>query len=140
MSTLVYPNEGALKIAATVRTFMALSVVHLFKSPLSITPSTTKADLTAAEADYDGYTTKTITAWLPAYLDPNGGASIQSGTEQFDYGPVGTPPVTNNVYGFWIESAAGDLIVAGLFDNPVSMAAIGDSIPLAVVLNYGQSA
>jgi hypothetical protein len=137
VATLLYPNVGSLKIAATIKTFMALAVIKLFKSALTLTPSTTKAQLDAVEANFDGYAPQTVTAWLAPYLDPAGGASIQSGTKQFDYGPAASPPVTNNVFGFWIEDAAGDLIVAGTFTAPVSMAQVGDSIPLSAVLNYG---
>ncbi len=130
----IYPNVGALKVAAIVRTAVALSVLKLYKgisAPLS--QSTVIADFT--EADYDGYTAKTITAFNPPYIDPAGGATIQSGTQQFDFVPV--PMTTNVILGFWLETAAGDLIVAGNFDNPIPMQALGDSIPLNVALNYG---
>lgn len=137
MSNLAYPHAGALKVAATVQTLMAMSKIRLFKSNLTITPSIDEAALVAAECDYDGYVALTVTAFLAPYLDPAGGASIQSGTQQFQYGPVGTPPVINQVYGFWVETAAAVPILAGSFDNPVSMAQIGDAIPISVVLNYG---
>lgn len=140
MSTLAYPNVGALKVAGLVLTGMAASVVKLFKDALTVSPSLTKAILDAAECDYDGYAPITVANFLPPYIDPAGGASIQSGTQQFDYGPVGTPPVTNNVYGFWIETAAGIPILAGLFDAPVAMNQVGDSVPMSVVLNYGNIA
>jgi hypothetical protein len=137
MANLIYPNVGALKIAATIRTFVALSVIHLIKAPISLLPGTTLAALTAIEADFDGYTAIVVTAFLAPYIDPAGGASIQSGTEQFQYGPAASPPVINNVYGFYLLDAAGDLLVAGTFDAPVAMQSIGDALPMNVILNYG---
>lgn len=133
---VLYPNVAALFLATTIRTALAASVLKLYtavSSPLS--PGTVKSDFT--EATYDGYTAKTIANFLHAYIDPAGGASIQSGTQQFDYGPAAMPPVINTVLGFWLEDATGNLVVAGSFDNPIAMAAVGDSIPVNVILNYG---
>jgi len=130
----LYPNSAALLIAGLVRTELAGSKMKLFQAisaPLS--PSTVIGDFT--EADYEGYVEKTIANWLNPYLDPVGGASIQSGTQQFDYDPL--PGVTNVILGFYVTNAGGDLIIAGTFANPIPMAAPGDSIPNNVTLNYG---
>lgn len=130
----LYPNGAALLLAGLVRTELAASKMKLYQTiaaPLS--PSTIIADFT--EADYEGYAEKAIANWLPPYLDPAGGASIQSGTQQFDYDAL--PGVTNVVLGFYVVNAAGDLIIAGSFANPIPMAAPGDSIPNNVTLNYG---
>jgi hypothetical protein len=108
--------------------------MHLYKAiatPLSV--STVIGDFT--EADYDGYVAKTITAWNNAYLDPAGGASIQSGTQQFDFTSV--PLTTNLVLGFYVTNAAGALIFAGNFDAPIAMIQNGDSIPVNATLNFG---
>lgn len=134
---LVYPNGGAMILAATVRTSLAGSKLCLYQAianPLSV--STVLADFT--EADYSGYAQKTITNFLAAYLDPTGGASIQSGTQQFQFvTPVGDP-VTNTILGFYLLDSDGDLILAGSFENSVAMAADGDAIPMNVVLNFGK--
>jgi hypothetical protein len=130
----LYPNGGALILAGNVKTLLAGSILKLYKaisSPLSV--STVIGDFT--EADYDGYVAKTITAWLNAYLDPAGGASIQSGTQQFDF--VAGAGTMNNVLGFYLTTAAGALFFAGSFPAPVPMNVNGDSIPLNLVLNYG---
>lgn len=132
----LYPNGGALILAGLVRTALAGAKLKLYKAisqPLSV--STVIGDFT--EADYDGYAEKTIAAWLAAYLDPAGGASIQCGTQQFDFvGPVVT---TNVIPGFYLTNAAGALIFAGSFPAPIAMANDGDSIPINITLNYGQT-
>ena len=134
----LYPKEGALALAAAIRTLMAVSFVKLFKNDIPITVDTTAADLAAAEADYDGYVPKTVTAYNPPYLDPQGGATTSSGYEQFDYGPVGTPPVTNNILGLWGEDAGGKAIIIFKFDAPIPMNEIGDSVPASILLNFGR--
>ena len=133
---ILYPNGGALILAGDIRTLLANSELHLFKAisqPISV--STVIGDLT--EADYDGYLAKTIAAWLPPYLDPAGGSSIQSGTQQFDFAAV--PAVTNVVLGFYLLVAAGDLLLVGTFDSPIPMTQNGDSIPVNLTLNFGAS-
>lgn len=133
----LYPNTAALFLADTMRTALVGAELALFKgiaAPLA--PSIVLGDLT--EADFDNYARITIAAWLPSYLDPAGGASFQSGTQQFDFVPgLGT---TNNVLGFYVLNAGGDLILVGEFDAPIAMNALGDSIPLNVTLNYGATA
>jgi hypothetical protein len=132
----LYPNSSALYLAGLVKTALVSSTMHLYQAiahPLS--PSTVLADLT--EATYDGYVAKTITAWLNAYLDPAGGASIQSGTQQFDF--VAVPLTTNVVLGFYVCNAAGALVFLGSFDSPISMTQNGDSIPVNATLNFGAS-
>jgi len=136
MSTL-YPNGGALVLAGKVKTALATSTLHLYKAisrPLG--PGTVIGDFT--ECDYDGYAAKTITAWNNPYLDPAGGASIQSGLEQFDY--VYATGITNNVLGFYLVDSGSNLFFVGDFTDPIAMAANGDAIPLSLILNYGAPA
>lgn len=134
---LLYPNVGAMAIANVQRTALAGSKLKLYKAisqPLA--PGTVLANLT--EADFSGYAEKTITNFLAAYIDPAGGASIQSGTQQFQFvAPVGDP-VVNTVLGFFLTTAAGVLVLVGSFDGSVPMTADGDAIPLNVVLNFGR--
>jgi hypothetical protein len=130
----LYPNSAALYLAGLVKAALAASHLCLYKAisaPLS--PSTVIANLT--EADYDGYARKALAAWNNPYLDPAGGASIQSGTQQFDF--VAVPLTTNVVIGWYLLNAAGDLVAVGNFDNPIAMTQNGDSIPVNVTLNYG---
>jgi len=134
----VYPNSSALLLAGLIRTGLAAAEIKLFKAiaqPLSV--STVIGDFT--EADYDGYAAKVVTTWLAAYLDPAGGASFQSGTQQFQFVPPVGAPVPNTILGFWIETAGGDLAAAGTFAAPVAMAAAGDAIPLNVTLTFAKN-
>lgn len=142
MSQFLYPNVGALAVATDMQTFLAGCNVGLYKAPVSLGPGTTKADLTAQECDFSGYAQKTVTAMQAPYLASGGGASISTGYLQWDWTPA-TPPavdVQNQVYGFWVEDAGGDLIVVGSFDDAVAMGEVGNSLPLTVTLNYGRAA
>ncbi len=142
---LLYPKPGAMILANLVQAGLAASVLHLFKEDISITTSTTKEQLEAVEANYDGYEEITITAWLEPYLDPEGGASTDSG-EQIFYWELDTDAVGNSIYGFWLETATGGLVVIGKFvddqgePTPVGMNDVGDAVPLTIRLVYGRSA
>jgi len=124
-------------LANKVRAALAGSKIKLWKEitqPLGV--STVKSHFT--ECDYDGYEEVTITNFLAVHLDPDtGGASISSGTQQWDYGPASSPAVGNTVKGYYLESATGDLVLAGEFESLISMGLIGQSILVDVVLNYG---
>lgn len=133
----IYPNNGALTLAAAVHASIAGSNLKLFKaiaSPLNV--NTVIADFTVC--DFSGYETKVILVFLDPYLDPAGGASFRTGTQQWNFDGADLTPVENSVYGWFLESG-GDLVAAGTFDAPVSMAKAGDSLPLDVVLNMFRS-
>lgn len=135
---LLYPNGGALWLAAKARTALATSVLKLYTALANpLTPSTVVADFT--EADFSGYAAATITNFLLPYIDPAGGATIQSGTIQFGYVAPMSGPIGNTVLGFYLVDSTGALIVAGSFDAGVTMNANGDAIPINVALNYGKS-
>lgn len=130
----LYTNGGALILAGIARDALADAEVHLYQEvtpPLSV--STVIGDFT--EADYSGYAAATIAAWLAPYLDPAGGASIQSGTQQFDFGTL--PGNINSINGFYLVNSDGDLILASAFPAPIAMTQPGDAIPVDVVLNFG---
>lgn len=132
-----FPNASTLYIAGLVQTDLALSKLRLFQDG-EIEPSiaTTRAELVTAEADYTGYTAggETLTAWFAPLNNPLGGSSIDSPKVQFD---TETPyTVSNNVGGFWVENATGDLIVIGVFDAPVPMSGAGAGFPLSVSLIF----
>ena len=135
---IFYPLEGALFLAGKVKTALASSKMRLYKDSLAPDENTTADMLAAAVADYDGYETKTITGWLDPYYDPAGGATIQSGTQQFEY-VDGSDHVHNSIGGAWVEDSTGKVLAIMAFDHPVSMARNGDAIPLDVALNYGRA-
>lgn len=132
MSLSLYPNVGALHNIGLIRTDLAMCKVKLFKNDIIISPATVVGDL--VEADFGGYVAKTVTALLPAYLDSIGGASAQIGTVQFDCD--GTAP-DNVVFGAWVETAAGVLILVIKFDAGVPMVVLGDSLPMDIKFNFG---
>jgi len=130
-AVVLYPNVGCLANMELIRTNLALCKVNLYQNDYYPVAGTLLADMEVA--DFDGYVEKTVTALLPAYLDPAGGASAQIATIQWDHdgGPTG-----NIVYGFWVETAGGDLILAGRFEEGIPMAALGDSLPLDVKFSF----
>jgi hypothetical protein len=130
-ATVLYPNVGCMEGIELIRTALALCKVKLFQNDILPGASTVVADL--EEADFDGYTPEVVTALLPAYLDPAGGASAQIGTVQFDH--TGGP-VANVCYGFWVEAAAGDLWLVGRFEEGIPMGKVGDALPIDVKFNF----
>lgn len=129
-----YPNAGCLAKATILQTALAGGKMHLFKDGFVPTVTTTKAELDAQEADFDGYTAggETVAAWLSPLLDPAGGASIESGTVQFEWAHD-TDDVTNLIGGWYYTTAAGQLIV-GTFPVSIPMEGPGQGIPLNVKL------
>lgn len=132
MSTQFVPLAGCLQDATERQTVLALSVLHLFKSSFTPTPSNVKADYTAAEADYDTYAALTLTAWNNPILAPGSGYMIESPLVQFEVGL--TDPVVGNVIGgCWLEDAAGNLRTTIIFTNPIPMQLAGQGIPISIV-------
>ena len=131
---IIYPNQGCVELMGTIRTALALCEVKLGKAPVPLAPGTVLADLTAVEADFGGYAPIAVTALLPVFVDPIGGASAQIATIQFQCN--GSAP-SNNIYVWWVENAGGDLILAGDFPAPVPMAVATDAIPMDIKFNFG---
>lgn len=112
----------------------ATAGIHLLLGPIALVPSITLAALTALEATFTGYAAIVLTAIPPAYIDPiNGGISQAIPLSQFNT----TAPYTigNNIYGGWMEDAAGNLLMAWTA-APWAMMAADDSLPLNLVLNF----
>lgn len=134
MPSPIYPNLGALFLADTISAALVNCKLKLYQNDFTPVQGTVIADMTVAT--FSGYAVKTIAALLASYLDPAGGASAQIATQQWDHnGGV----IANTIYGFWLEDASvvPVLVMAGRFDAPVPMAALGDSLPLDVKLNFG---
>lgn len=134
-----FPNSSSFDQATALRAALALSVVKLFKSGFVPTPETTDADLDAQEADYDDYASATITAWLTPITSQFGGAQITAPTVEF---VCATDQVVgNNIGGYWIEKAAGAVVLIRQFDDPVPMMNAHDGIVLTptIVLPNGTS-
>lgn len=132
----VYPNGGALYLAGQIRTDLVAAQLLLFQNNILPGSGTTAADLD--ECDFSGYTRLDPIVWGAVFLDPVlQGASFQT-YNQWDFDGTDVSPTTNTVYGFAILNAADELVACGTFDEPIPMAAGGDSIPLTVKLNYGR--
>jgi hypothetical protein len=141
MATFIYPAVGAKELATLVKAGLANAKIRLFKAPAPpINDATVLADLTAHEADVDGYAAAVIAAWIGPYQDPDGGSSIRSGEVDFNYVPAGPPLVNNNsIAGFWIETAGGILVAIVVFDTPLNLGVGHVLLPLTSVLNYGRT-
>lgn len=132
-----YPNSGALWLAGVVRTALAGCVMKLFKDGEGIVvgPALTIAELTAAEADYTGYAGITVAAMTAPLLNPLGGASISTATQQFAITAPYTLP--NVIGGGWIEDSTGALVMAWSYDNAISLTGAGDGIPVEQLFLFG---
>jgi len=129
-------KPGSLALMTLLQDDLALSKVNLFKSPYVANGFSTKAELDAAVADFDGYAEGTITAFSAPLYDPSGGASMNGGVLTFAYDTTGDG---NTVNGWWIESAAGAVIAAGNFTDPVLVNAPGDGVSLVLVVRIPNS-
>lgn len=127
-----FPNSSCFDQATALQTLLALSVIKLFKSGFSPDPGTVVADLDAEEADYTTYTPATVTAFGDPYAPTGGGAAITAPTEQFTL--AATPVAPNTIGGFWLESAAGDVILIRQFDDPVPMVVAGNAVLITVTI------
>lgn len=137
MNPFLYPNVGALWVAAQMQAALAASKLGLFQSgTITLQASTTLADITAVEADYTGYVAggQTITTWTDPLLNPAGGASIESGLFQFAIASPYTVP--NSIQGWFITETGGELVCAGDFPQPKAMVGAGDGIPFNVELIF----
>jgi hypothetical protein len=129
--------EANIQDATERQTAFAASKVRLFKSTLIPTPSTTKAEFVAAEADYTDYPAggEAIATWLAPILNPAGGASISAPTVQFDV-TTANPPDTNLIGGAWLEDAAGKVRLVMPFAAPVPMEVQGQGFPLNLTFGF----
>lgn len=126
--------EACINRLTALQTRMAGMTVHLFTDALggALSKTTTKAQLTTAEATYTGYAAMTIATLPLPYAVPGDGANLQPPTQQFQ--PTGTA-VANMVRGWWTQTAAGDIDLAGQFDSDIPMADPTNAIPLDIIFN-----
>ena len=134
-TTGLFMTSGDIADASALQAALAVSTLDLFQNNVTPTKNSVVGDFVVAT--YDGYVQQAIATVPPPIIDSiNGGISLVIPSNLFVYGPVGSPPVTNQIYGFIIRTAAGKLLAAGTFANPISMAALMDAIPLQVLLNF----
>lgn len=128
--TQFYTKEAARAKATAILATYATSKLHLCKAPFSPTVNSTKAELVAAECDFDGYTAGgiAITAFSGPLDFPGGGAVLTSPLKTITYNTPSDPPVGNDVSGWWIENTGGDVILVGKYDPVRPMQSVGDGI------------
>lgn len=127
MAVTFFLNSYVLAKAKSEQTALALAVVKLIQEGFPTpTPDSIMADLDAAEADYDGYAPEAITAWLDPVAAVGGGYRITAPTVQF--GLDVQPAAGNAIVGYWIETATGTGVMVRLFDAPVAMVNVGNSV------------
>jgi len=118
---------GTKRQAGLMKTDLANSILHLFKSPFLPSPATTLAELDAQECDFDGYAAKTITAWGDPVLAPISGYMIVAPTQTWVMG-AGPIAVGNTVGGHYLEDSAGNLIDVVIYDPPIPMQSPDQSV------------
>jgi hypothetical protein len=136
---LLYPNPASLVLANTIQAITTDCKIGLFQNELTLTPEVVFTDLTLAT--FSGYTLKTITLGFgEAYYAPTGnGAEIRSGEQQFNFVTPTLPtlPVTNTIFGYYVQLSDDTLLVVGTFDPPIAMVTNGDACFVNVVLGFG---
>jgi hypothetical protein len=135
MPQSLYPNAGTRRISNAIRDIVADSSLKLFQNDAVVTVGTVIGDL--VEATFDGYDFAPLTGVGMVYNDPVRGGSSFLASIQFNFVPAGGTPVTNLIYGYFVEDEFATAIAVTKFDGPVPMAALGDSIPVTVVINFG---
>lgn len=127
----LYTVQAAIAKATNIKTALAVSVLHFFKDTLILSQFTTKAEFEANECDFDGYVGAgyPLAAWTGPLIDPNGGAIITSPLVNIAYGPAGDPVVANQVAGWWVEDAAGNVRWSGTYDPVRPMGVVGNGWP-----------
>ncbi len=127
-----YALTGAEAIVTNMATDFDNAVLHLWQyGELAPSPTTPLADFTAAECDFSGYAAETITDWgAPFLLDASWALESQN---RFDY-DSGAGSTGNQVGGWYLVSAGGDLIAFGVYDPSRPAQGDGQVIFTTVVL------
>lgn len=126
----LYTKDAAMAKADDIRAALAASKLHLFKFGFVPTTDTTKAQLIANECDFTSYvnTGYALAAWNGPYHDPDGGAVITSPLVNVAMGVALPPavPVGNEVGGYWIEDAGGEVRLVAKYETPRSIQVFGN--------------
>lgn len=134
MPAAFFPDVTCFANANAKQTELALSVIKLFQEGFTPNNMTVVTDLDGVECDYDDYAPATITAWLEPTVAAGGGASISAPTSQFLC--TADQVVSNSVGGYWIETAAGAIVMIRQFDNPVPMMLANQYVRIAPTYFY----
>lgn len=118
-STL-YTNEAAERKVALIVGSLVSSKVRLFRAELTLTVFTTKVELVSAECDFEGYPVGGIAlaAWTGPSIVGGGGRALTSPLANFATANAVTLDPPNQVGGWWVEDATGNVRLTGTF-SPV---------------------
>jgi hypothetical protein len=131
----IYPLSQQIAATTAIQTPFLTGKMRLFASAIAFTPLLTEAELVAIEATFTGYAAVVYTTLPAPYPDGvNGGASFLIPSTTFAVGA--TPTVGNDIYGGWVENAAGALLWAWQTQNPFSLNVALQQLNVEVVLNF----
>lgn len=103
--------------------------VRLFQVDVPLDRSTTLATLNSDSATFTGYAEKTIT-WNAPSRAVDGSIEVVGALSEWRPTDAVTP---NNLFGAYVVNAAGELVLAGRFDDaPIPMADALDSLLLTI--------
>lgn len=108
--------------------------VKLAKGTFGPAPDSDPATFT--ECDFDGYASKTVSAWSTPAMLATGNAETVASTV-LHWAPTGTT-TPNSVTGYWIEGGNGDYLGGEAFAQPVNLT--GPTTALNLVPVFQQAA
>jgi hypothetical protein len=117
--TTFVSSQQALDAAILAQTQLADSVMHLFQSTFTPTPTTPLSSFQAAEATFDSYAPATIAAWSEIVL-AGAAYALFAPTQTFEW--VYVSGINNTIGGYWIQLAGGDLNMFVIFNPGESVA------------------
>ena len=133
MPSQTYSQAEMLVIGAAVQTQLAMSTLHLFNTPVSISPTTPLATFTAVETTFPGYTAPVISAAEAPYIPPTGGVSIAVPGNTF---VCSGSPGDTLIGWFLVLADATTLFAAGQFDAPYTVGGAGDGLNLDLIFTF----
>ncbi len=131
----LYTSEASRITTQNIQTALALSFIRLFDETLIPTPTTTQAELAAAETTLVGYPAGgyPVTAFHDPINADAGGDIILSPLVQPEY--ASGAPVT--IGGYWLEDAGGKVRQVFIFQPQRPLASLGQGFPIVCQLGYG---
>jgi hypothetical protein len=135
VAQLLYPQAAEIVSVTAIQLPFKTASVGLFKETIAFGPFLAEADLVAIEANFTGYTRKTLTTLPAAFPDQqNGGASFVLPTQSFAVGS--TPTVFNDIYGGWMEDSSANLLFAFQLATPWPMNEALVALNLDALFNF----
>jgi hypothetical protein len=130
-----YPTAEEIAFVTAIQTDFLTAELHLVKALVPLLPGMVTADLSAQEADFSGYAAITLATMPDPFVDGVlGGVSFSMPTRQFNTASPTTIP--NDIYGGWLETTGGLLIVAFMFPSSFPMQVPFSSLGLELLWNF----